>query len=69
MAEDDGVSYNYTKGNARTTTYYWNDAAKTLTWKVSGAYSGKNIYKTIKAVLGTEEKQALIGKKGSLVFK
>jgi alpha-glucosidase len=69
MAEDDGVSYNYTKGNTRTTTYFWNDAAKTLSWKVSGAYSGKNVYKTIKAVLGKEEKQALIGKKGSLVFK
>ncbi|MDB5017340.1 MAG: yicI 2 [Mucilaginibacter sp.] len=69
MAEDDGVSYNYTKGNARTTTYYWNDAAKTLSWKVSGSYSGKNVYKTIKAVLGKEEKGALIGKKGSLIFK
>jgi alpha-glucosidase len=68
MVEDDGVSYNYTKGDTRTTAYYWNDANKTLSWKVSGSYSGKKIYKTIRAVLGNAEKVALIGKKGSLVF-
>jgi alpha-glucosidase len=69
MVEDDGVSYNYTKGNTRTTSYYWNDRTKTLAWKVTGRYSGKNVYKTIKAVLGKEEKIVFIGKKGSLVFK
>jgi len=69
MVEDDGVSYNYAKGDTRTTAWYWNDKTKTLTWKVSGPYSGKNIYKTIKAVLGKQDKGALIGKKGSLVFK
>jgi len=69
MVEDDGVSYNYTKGNIRTTAYHWNDKTKTLTWKVSGPYSGKNVYKTIKAVLGRKEKIASIGKKGSVVFK
>ena len=69
MVEDDGVSYNYTKGNTRITTYYWNDRTKTLTWKVTGHYSGKNVYKTIKAVLGKEEKNAIIANKGSLSFK
>ena len=69
MVEDDGTSYNYTKGNTRATSYYWNDATKTLSWKVSGSYSGKNVYKTIKTVLGKQEKGAIIGKKGSLVFK
>jgi alpha-glucosidase len=69
MIEDDGVSYNYTKGDTRTTAYYWNDKTKILTWKVSGPYSGKNVYKNIKAVLGKKEKAAFIGKKGSLVFK
>jgi alpha-glucosidase len=69
MVEDDGVSYNYTKGDKRTTTYNWNDGAKTLSWEVSGHYSGKNVYKTIKAVLGKEEKVATIGKKGIVIFK
>ena len=69
MVEDDGVSYNYTKDDTRTTTYYWNNKTKTLAWKVTGRYSGKNIYKTIKAVLGKEEKITTIGKYGSLIFK
>jgi alpha-glucosidase len=69
LVEDDGTSYNYTKGDIRTTAFSWNDKTKMLTWKVSGAYAGKNIYKTIKAVLGKEEKVATIGKEGSLSFK
>lgn len=69
MVEDDGTSYNYIKGDIRTTAYNWNDKTKTLTWKVSGPYSGKNVYKTIKAVLGREEKVATIGTKGSVIFK
>lgn len=69
MVEDDGTSYDYTKGNTRTTSYYWNDKTKTLTWKVTGPYSGKNVYKTIKAVAGKQEKVAAIGKEGRLVFK
>jgi len=68
MVEDDGTSYNYTKGTTRTTAYYWNDRTKTLSWKVSGPYSGKNVYKTIKAVVGKQEKVATLGKKGNLVF-
>ena len=69
MVEDDGTSYNYTQGNIRTTAYYWNDKTKTLTWNVSGQYSGKNVYKTIKVVLGGRDKIATVGKKGSVVFK
>lgn len=69
MVEDDGTSYNYTKGATRTTSYYWNDKTKTLTWKVSGSYNGKNVYKTIKAVVGKQEKQAALGQAGSLAFQ
>lgn len=68
MVEDDGVSYNYTKGNTRTTAYYWNDKTRTLTWNVSGSYAGKNTYKTIKVIVGKVEKLATIGQKGSVVF-
>jgi alpha-glucosidase len=69
MVEDDGVSYNYIKGNIRTTAYYWNDRTKTLSWKVSGAYAGKNVYKSIKVVLGKEKKVATLNKQGRIVFK
>lgn len=68
MVEDDGVSYNYVKANTRTTVYSWNEKTKTVTWKVSGAYAGKNIYKTIKVVVGKTEKNAAISKSGRLVF-
>jgi alpha-glucosidase len=68
MTEDDGISYNYTGGNTRTTAYYWNDKTKTLTWVVSGPYNDKNVYKTIKAVLGNKDRVVTLGKKGSVVF-
>lgn len=68
MVEDDGTSYNYTKGNTRTTAFAWDDATKTLSWKVSGVYAGKNTYKAIKIVLGKEEKNAVIGKDGRVNF-
>ena len=68
MIEDDGISYNYIKGNIRTTAYHWNDRTKTLTWKVSGAYNGKNVYKTIKVVVGKREKVAVVGREGRLVI-
>jgi alpha-glucosidase len=69
MVEDDGVSYNYTKGNTRTTTYTWNDQAKRLTWKVRGPYVGKNTYKIIKVVFGKQERNAILNKMGSVVFQ
>jgi len=69
MTEDDGVSYNYTKGNTRVTTYTWNDAAKTLTWKVTGRYTDEKIFKTIKAVLGKQQKTVLLHNSGSVIFK
>jgi alpha-glucosidase len=68
MVEDDGTSYNYTKGNVRITTYFWNEATKTLTWTVSGSYRGNINYKTIKAVVGNEQKVARINKEGKLTF-
>jgi alpha-glucosidase len=69
MVEDDGTSYNYTKNDTRTTAYYWSDSTKTLTWNVTGRYSGKNVYKTIKVVLGKQEKLVAVGEKGTVVFK
>ena len=68
MVEDDGTSYNYTKGATRTTAYYWSDKTKTLTWKVSGTYNGATVYKRIKAVIGKQEKLATIGQSGSVKF-
>ncbi|WPQ66437.1 glycoside hydrolase family 31 protein [Chitinophaga sancti] len=68
MVEDDGTSYNYIKGATRTTAFLWDDATKTLSWKVSGGYAGKHAYKMMKAVIGKEEKSGMIGKDGKLSF-
>ncbi len=69
MVEDDGVSYNYTKGNTRATTYTWNNATKTLSWKVGGHYLDGKVFKTIKAVLGKQEKTVSLHEQGNVVFK
>ena len=69
MVEDDGVSYKYIKNDIRTTNYSWNDQTKTLTWKVNGNYSGSNVYKNIKIILGNQERNAVIGKSGRVGFK
>ncbi len=68
MVEDDGTSYNYIKGAIRTTMFSWDDTTKTFSWEVSGAYAGKNVYKTMKVVVGKEEQRAAIGKAGKLTF-
>ncbi|MDP4210259.1 MAG: glycoside hydrolase family 31 protein [Bacteroidota bacterium] len=68
MTEDDGKSYNYTKGSVRTTTYIWADATKTLKWQVSGTYSDKSVFKTIKVVLEGKEKTVPLSTKGSVAF-
>jgi alpha-glucosidase len=68
LVEDDGTSYNYTNGNTRTTAFTWNDQTKTLSWKVSGAYAGSNVYKAIKVVMGKEAKNGMIGKDGNVKF-
>ncbi|MGI4751450.1 MAG: TIM-barrel domain-containing protein [Janthinobacterium lividum] len=69
MVEDDGVSYNYTtQSDTRTTAYSWNDKTKILFWKVTGSYSGKNVYKTIKVVLGKIEKSVALGQTGHVAF-
>lgn len=68
MTEDDGTSYDYIKSNVRTTAYKWNDATRTLSWKVSGKYVGKKVFKEIRVIVGNQEKTVLIKKSGSIRF-
>jgi alpha-glucosidase len=51
LAEDDGATLNYQKGEIRRTTFQWNDAAGILTWKRDGDYSGKNVFKKMRVIL------------------
>jgi len=69
MTEDDGHSYNYTKGLIRQTTFIWNDDKKIISWKVTGTYTGSNVYKLIRIVSGKTSKTVTIGNYGSEQFK
>jgi alpha-glucosidase len=45
--EDDGKTLAYQKGIVRTTAFKWDDASKTLSWKITEHYQGANIFKSI----------------------
>jgi alpha-glucosidase len=68
MTEDDGVSYDYIKTDIRTTSYKWNDATRTLSWKVSGNYKAKKVFNEIRIVVGNQQKTVLLGSRGSCRF-
>lgn len=51
FVEDDGKTLEYRKGNARLTAFSWDDQTKTLSWKISGNYSGANCFREMNAVL------------------
>jgi alpha-glucosidase len=68
MTEDDGKTYNYTNDSIRTTLYTWTEATYTLSWHVTGSYTDKAVFTSIKGMLGDEEKSATLGTEGSIVF-
>lgn len=69
MTEDDGATYDYVNSNVRTTSYKWNDATRTLSWKVSGKYKGKKVFNEIRVVVGNKEKTVKLGSSGSIYFE
>jgi len=68
MTEDDGLSYDYVNLNVRTTTYKWNDSTRTLSWKVSGKYTGKKVFNEIRVIVGTMEKTVQLTNRGNIRF-
>lgn len=51
LVEDDGESQDYLHGKIRRTTLRWDDAKKQLSWRRSGNYSGKNVFKKMHVVV------------------
>jgi alpha-glucosidase len=51
FTEDDGKTTAYMKGQFRRTTFTWDDAGRTLSWKVDGPYRGKDIFKELKVTV------------------
>ena len=72
LVEDDGERRTGPHDGTRTTTFSWNDQTRTLTWKITGNYSGGNVFKGGRAVLfspaGPVEKEAPLGTDGSVTF-
>jgi len=73
LVEDDGVTLDYTQGATRTTRFAWDDGTKTLSWNVSGNYSGTNVFQTVTAVLfsppGQLSQPGTLGRDGTITFK
>ena len=51
LAEDDGETTAYKAGQERHVTFLWDDAVRTLSWKVEGPYRGKDIFKEMKVTV------------------
>jgi alpha-glucosidase len=44
LAEDDGLTTDYLHGDIRRTLFTWNDASRTLSWKIDGSYAGRDVF-------------------------
>jgi alpha-glucosidase len=47
LVEDDGMTTAYLNGQVRRTLFVWNDASRTLSWKIDGPYAGKDVFTDI----------------------
>jgi alpha-glucosidase len=72
LVQDDGKSLAYQQGIVRIVRFSWSDAARTLSWKITGDYHGANVFHAMKAVLespaGRVDKTAALDADGSLAF-
>lgn len=73
LAEDDGKTIAYQTGQERHTTFSWDQASRTLSWKTQGAYLGKDIFKEMKVTLydpkGAQTKSAKLDETGKISFE
>ena len=51
LTEDDGQTTAYASGQVRRITFTWDDAGRSLSWKVEGPYRGKDIFKEMKVTV------------------
>jgi alpha-glucosidase len=51
LVEDDGQTKAYLDGQIRRTKFHWNDAARQLSWNISGPYNGNDVFTSIQAVV------------------
>lgn len=51
LVEDDGLTKAYLDGQVRRIKFHWDDAARRLSWKISGPYNGNDVFRSIQAVV------------------
>jgi alpha-glucosidase len=72
FVQDDGKTLAYQSGAVRRTAFSWDERTKTLSWKISGDYSGNNLFHGVSAVLfspqGTITRPGSMDKDGSISF-
>ncbi len=73
LAEDDGRTTGYLKGQIRRTTFMWHDATGQLSWVRKGNYASGNVFKNFHAVFfdprGIIESKGVISVNGSLPLR
>jgi alpha-glucosidase len=72
LVEDDGNTTAYRTGKLRRVKFTWNDATRSLVWKVEGPYRGKDIFKTMKVTVydpnGVVTRNGSLENAGSITF-
>lgn len=75
LVEDDGETFGYKHGVARTTALQWDDASSVLSWSAAGAYTGEHVFTKVVATLfhagaaaGIDSAVVLLGDTGLLQF-
>ncbi len=72
FVEDDGRTLDYRNGTKRLLAFFWNDSAKTLSWKTTGSYHGNRVFLQMNAALfspgGPVKKSASLRTDGSILF-
>jgi alpha-glucosidase len=72
LVEDDGLTTAYLRGQIRRTAFVWNDASRTLSWKIDGHYAGKDVFADITVSMmdpgGAKVAAASIASDGQLVI-
>jgi alpha-glucosidase len=72
LIQDDGQTLNYRKGDVRRISFCWNDRTKTLSWRITGSYNGKNCFRKLKGVLFSKRRGITrnlpLGNEGSVSF-
>ncbi len=68
LVEDDGSTTAYLTGNIRSTSFTWNEAARTLSWQRTGTYDGPDCFREMNVVVHDGSSRPPINQSGCQVL-